>query len=192
MINKDIFYKKIRSLFKVLNKDQMAGLESLLAAWEKSYLANPPEYLAYCLATAYHETAQTMQPIEEYGRGQGRAYGKTGFWGRGYVQLTWKANYVKATKCLNKAGIECDLVKNPKQAMDETIAAYVMYQGMIDGWFTGKKLSNYFDADSHDPVHARRIINGMDCADKIAGYYKIFKPAIVIVPDAPAANIPVS
>ncbi len=28
------------------------------------------------LATVYHETAKTMQPIEEYGRGVGRDYGK--------------------------------------------------------------------------------------------------------------------
>ncbi|TOE35570.1 hypothetical protein CGJ43_25525, partial [Vibrio parahaemolyticus] len=62
----------------------------------------PLQYLAYVLATTYHETGHTMKPIEEWGKGQGRPYGEpdpeTGqtYYGRGYVQLTWLANYIKA------------------------------------------------------------------------------------------------
>ena len=179
MINRDIFYSKLGTLFKKIDDDQRAGMEHLLTVWDKSYGAdNIDEYLAYCLATVYHETARTMQPIEEYGRGHGRPYGPSGFWGRGYVQLTWRANYEHATKCLNKLGIECDLVTYPKQALDETIASNILFQGMIEGWFTGKKLADYFDEKSSDPLHARRIINGMDCAANIAGYFKIFLKAL--------------
>lgn len=178
MINRDIFYSKLSGLFRRINTTQRAGFEHLLTVWDTTYSDNIDEYLAYCLATTYHETAQTMQPIEEYGRGHGRPYGPSGFYGRGYVQLTWRANYEHATTCLTKMGVKCDLVHDPKQALDETIASHVLYKGMIEGWFTGKKLANYFDDTTEDAPHARRIINGLDCADKIAGYYHHFKDAI--------------
>jgi len=44
----------------------------------------------------------TIQPIEEIGKGSGQDYGKTdpetgqAYYGRGFVQLTWRDNYAKA------------------------------------------------------------------------------------------------
>ncbi len=64
---------------------QVQGMDAIFDACPA---ALPTDPLAYVLATTIHETARTMQPIEEYGRGKGRAYGPTGFWGRGFVQLT--------------------------------------------------------------------------------------------------------
>lgn len=153
--------------------------------------------LAYILATVHHETAGTMLPIRERG---GNSYfhkmydpespdpkraalaKKMGalpgdgviFHGRGYVQLTWRANYLKWQKRL---GI--DLTSSMAAAdkvMDPDVATKIMFDGMALGLFTGKKLSDYFNETTCDWYNARRIINGIDCAQKIADlaqqYYK--------------------
>jgi hypothetical protein len=128
--------------------------------------------LGYALATTFHETARTMQPIEEYGRGKGKSYGPTGFWGRGFVQLTWEENYAKATQRLRQLGYlraNEDLVKTPKLAMRLDVAAAILFYGMAEGWFTGKKLADYFGGGRYEPVGARRIINGTDKDELIAG-----------------------
>ncbi|WP_246725642.1 glycoside hydrolase family 19 protein [Beijerinckia sp. L45] len=174
MIDRPFFFSAIRpKLFSSLTQDQVDGFDQLIDVWEQSYSTSPIAYLAYCLATATWETGRTIQPIEEVGKGRGTAYGPTGFWGRGYVQLTWEANYKKAG---TELGV--DLVDNPTLALDPIIAAKIMYRGMLDGWFTSKKLSDYIP---HDPVEARRIINGTDHAQTIAGYYDVYLSALKVV-----------
>lgn len=126
---------------------------------------------AYMLATVKHECAGTWQPIAEYGKGTGKKYGlpdaETGktYYGRGYVQLTWKENYASMGKVLG-----VDLVNNPDMAMNAGTAYDIMSYGMRKGSFTGKKLSMYIHDSDCDYINARRIINGTDCAEKIAGY----------------------
>ncbi|MGB3084981.1 MAG: hypothetical protein WBB21_09705, partial [Saprospiraceae bacterium] len=61
-----------------------------------------------------------------------------------------------------------DLINEPERAKDPALAYHIAMQGMTDGWFTGKKLSNYFFDNTADYVNARKIINGLDKADKIA------------------------
>lgn len=123
---------------------------------------------AYVLATAYHETAHTMKPVREYG---GEAYLKSKkyypYVGMGYVQLTWKENYEKASR---KLGV--DFVSNPKLLLKPQYAAKILVIGSNEGWFTGKKLSDYITLQNSDFVGARRIINGTDKASLIAGYAK--------------------
>lgn len=85
--------------------------------------------------------------------------------GRGYVQLTWKKNYRKSGEYLKK-----DLVNNPELALDQKNATKIMIYGMKTGMFTTKKISSYISEDSADYLNARRVINGMDKADSIAGY----------------------
>jgi len=53
-----------------------------------------------------------------------------------------------------------------------------MILGMTEGWFTGRKLGDFFSATMERPVQARTIINGTDKAETIAGYYRIFKNAL--------------
>ena len=177
-----------------LTGPQVAGMEAILDAC-------PPdlgvEKTAYCLATTFHETARRMQPIEEFGRGKGKSYGPTGFWGRGYVQLTWQANYARATKELRARGVlkaSEDLVKTPALAMRPDVAAAILFYGMIEGWFTGKKLGDYFVPGRSDPKGARRIINGTDCDALIAGYHAQFRVALIAsvrIPDpAPPPKVP--
>lgn len=69
-MNRDIFYAELRKrdsgLFGTsLSQSQVDGLNNLLNVWDNYYAADPIEWLAYNLATAYHETGATMQPIKE-------------------------------------------------------------------------------------------------------------------------------
>jgi putative chitinase len=139
------------------------------------------------LATTFHETARTMQPIREIGHGRGRAYGHpAGPWhqvydGRGDVQLTWERNYLHATQRLRALGVigdDVDLARSPDLALRPDIAAAIMIHGMREGWFTGRKLADSFGDHATDWIGARRIINGLDCAAKIAGYARAFFAAL--------------
>jgi len=62
--------------------------------------------------------------------------------------------------------------------LDSLIAARVMFRGMAEGWFTGAKLGDYFNESEDDPINARRIINGNDKDELIAGYYDTFLEAL--------------
>lgn len=163
-----------------LSAKQVEGMTLVLDEWDRRKKLTDLRFLAYPLATDYHETAHTMQPIAEYGKGKGRPYGKPDpktkktYYGRGLVQLTWNYNYEKAGKIIG-----VDLLNNPDLAMQPDIAVKVMFDGMLQGWFTGKKLSDYFTATKTDWVNARRIINGTDRASLIAGYAKQFHEDLV-------------
>ncbi|WP_050596705.1 hypothetical protein [Mesorhizobium ciceri] len=167
---------------------------------------------AYVLATAYHETAHTMKPIYERGA---RAYfnkyepgtkiGKTLgnavkgdgylFRGRGYVQLTGRTNYARAGREL-----AIDLLRQPDLALLSSNAAQIIVLGMVEGWFTGKKLADYITLAKSDFKNARRIINGTDDADLIAGYAVQYDALLIAdgygvaapqaAPPAPAKPIP--
>jgi predicted chitinase len=128
-----------------------------------------PTQKAYVLATVEHETARTFRPLEEYGKGKGRPYGKidpqTGkaYYGRGFVQLTWRANYAKYSKILG-----VDLVKRPELACDPNVALFILVHGFRHGTFTGKNLVQYVNNRQTDFYNARRVINGIDQANHIA------------------------
>jgi putative chitinase len=189
-MNRAIFFAEIRkTLFpRGLDQSQVDGVNAILDAVEKAHTWADAPMLAYPLATVFHETAKTMQPIEEYGRGHGHPYGRpTGpfhkiYYGRGLVQLTWLAGYTKATVQLRAHGVigaDVDLVKNPELALRPDIAAAVLIYGLTEGWFTGKKLADYIHPSGYaDYVNARRMVNGTDKAVMIAGYARDFEKAI--------------
>lgn len=93
--------------------------------------------------------------------------------GRGFVQLTWADNYIKAEE---KLGVP--LTASPELAMEADVASSVIVSGMIEGWFTGKKLSDYINDSKCDYVSARRIINGMDKASTIAKVAEEYEVAL--------------
>lgn len=154
-------------------------MNAILDEWGANYNGTDTRYLAYMLATTFHETANTMQPIAEYGKGAKYAYGvpdpETGqtYYGRGFVQLTWKNNYAKFGQLLG-----LNLVGNPDLAMGMAAATQIMFIGMTKGMYTGKKLADYLNSNGTDWVNARRIINGTDKAERIAGYAEQFYTAI--------------
>ena len=188
MINRKFFFSQVReSLFAgKLKQKQVDGLSAILDEWETNHKTKDDRWLAYMLATTHHETAATMQPIEEYGKGKGRKYGNRVkmngqvytntdklFYGRGFVQLTWYENYEKAGKKLKQ-----DFIMNPEKVMELANATKIMFSGMMEGWFTGKKLPDYFNKTTEDWVNARRIINGLDRAAWIADYAKKYYASI--------------
>lgn len=134
---------------------------------------------AYVLATACWETAGTMQPVREafYLGARAGAY-RDGlryapWYGRGFVQLTWRANYLRAGEALG-----VDLLADPDRALDPDIAARVLVQGMTGGWFTGRRLGQFVSATGRDYTEARRIINGLDCAGQIAALADDYEAAL--------------
>jgi predicted chitinase len=133
--------------------------------------------VAYVLATALWETNHTMQPVVE-------AYWLSEAWrnrnlhyypwhGRGFVQLTWERNYAKAS---DETG--ADLIAAPEAALDPDLAAHILVVGSRDGWFTGKKLSDYITLQRSDFKGARRVINGTDKSAKIAAIARRYDKAL--------------
>ena len=84
--------------------------------------------------------------------------------GRGYVQVTGRANYSHDGTLLG-----LDLVGNPDLALQPDVAYRIASRGMKEGWFTGHRLAAYFpDVGPPDYLGARHIINGSDHAQDIA------------------------
>jgi hypothetical protein len=188
MINRKYFFDNARqNLFDgKLSTSQVQGLEAILNEWDKNYSNHDKRWLAYMLATAHHETGQTMQPIEEWGKGRNLAYGQRVkqnrkpytdtaelFYGRGFVQLTWYENYERAGKELGQ-----NFIQNAAGVMELENATKIMFLGMMEGWFTGRKLSDYFNAKTADWTNARKIINGLDKADLIRSYALFYSKAL--------------
>jgi putative chitinase len=203
------FYEVVRGdageLWPKMLAKQYEGCQTILGACAG---AMPASWTAYALATSYHETAYTMQPIRERGSGDGpdadswddylEKYDTGGlaaklgntpeadgdgvlYAGRGYVQLTGRRNYAHATERLRALGLDVDLSAQPDLALRPDVASVVLVRGMLEGWFTGKKLRDYLPATptlAHF-TNARRIINGTDRAALIAGYAMKFYSALV-------------
>ena len=175
------FFAAVRKAFGPLKQSQVDGLNLLVAAMRGWPLA----YAAYGLATAWHETAKSCEPVEEaYYLGAGaEAYRRRlryyPWHGRGYVQLTWEENYRRADDALGYGG---RLLADRAKAMDPLVAARIMRHGMEGGWFTGKALRHYLPtkgkADHRQFALARYIINGQDKAAKIADHALIFQDAL--------------
>lgn len=203
-INRTTFFNYVRKapFGGRLIQTQIDGMNAILDAWE-TFTSTDIRWLAYMLATVFHETSATMQPVREtlassdtqaiarlekaYTSGKLRSV-KTPYWrkdanglswfGRGLVQLTFQANYARMGDIL---GIP--LASNPSLALELETAINIMFEGMTKGIsskgdFSGKSLENYFNDTTDDPVGARRIINGTDKAQLIAGYHKNFLDAI--------------
>ena len=193
------FFNAYRSAYGRLSQATVNGLELLGRNMVEDAELKSVQWAAYMLATVKHECANRWMPITEYGRRDyfdkyetgtrlGRRLGNTEpgdgyrFRGRGYVQITGRANYARMTQAL-ALGDDEDLVRDPDQALRPVIAYRIMSLGMRKGLFTGRKLADYINDAGCDYKEARRIINGQDQAELIAGYAEtleaILREAIV-------------
>lgn len=186
VFNRKKFFDGYRERFGPLTQELVDALEYLLGRIEADTRFGTTEtdrrMLSYCLGTFKWETSHTFEPIDEIGGDAyfnkrygpntqaGKNVGNTQpgdgarFHGRGYVQLTGRANYNKAKKL---TGV--DLIADPDRAKERELAYQIAIQGMLDGWFTGRKLSQYFKPDGTANYEgARAIINGTDQATRIA------------------------
>jgi putative chitinase len=176
------FFDVVRDHLGPLKQSQVTGMQAIYDATKSL----PTMHQAYILATAWHETAFTVEPIYERGKREyfdkyeagtkiGKALGNTQkgdgylYRGRGFVQLTGRRNYALAGQRLG-----VDLIKHPDKALDLKIATTILVRGMTEGWFTGKKLSEF---NTYDGM--RRTVNGTDRADKIAAYARVFQEAVL-------------
>ncbi len=172
-----------------LTPSQREGFSFLITSMAQDTQLTNLRWAAYMLATVKHECAETWRPIEEYGRGKGRPYGvaesmiddhgvsyENTYYGRGYVQLTWKENYQKMGQAL---GMGDRLVFHPELALDPATAYAILSYGMRNGSFTGVRLGDCIDAQVTDYGKARAIINGTDQASRIASYARQMETLLV-------------
>ena len=135
----------------------------LVTACRSGGLADPAQ-IAYVLATAEHESHFGKAMVEQGDADRWRAYeGRHGndrpgdgkrYRGRGYVQLTFKANYATFDARLD----DVDLVAAPERAADPEIAARIAVLGMRDGLLRGERLADHVAAERRDFVAARRVV----------------------------------
>jgi len=185
-IDHTAFFNGYREAYGRLTQSVVAGLELLGRNMETDAALTNLQWAAYMLATVKHECAGTFQPIVERGPKSyfdkyetgtplGRRLGNTEpgdgwrFRGRGYVQITGRANFARMTTEL-ALGPDANLELDPEQALRPAIAYQIMSVGMRNGLFTGKKLSDYISGSRCDYRNARRIINSVDQAALIAQY----------------------
>ncbi len=181
-----------------LDTSARAGLEFLLSRFEADPGFTQVRDVAYVLATIRWETGEAFQPVKERRARQDRnpklwalqnRYWPSGFYGRGYVQITWERNYRAAGEHLSGATVAPGagqtpisaetFVDQPDLVLDPAVAYAITARGMLQGWFTGRRLSEFIpDGDPPDYVNARRIINGLDQAERIAGYASAFELAL--------------
>lgn len=212
-MNRSAFYASVRErapgVFGTsISQSQVQGTEAILDEAERR--GTPLRQLAYILATAYHESAHTMQAVREtlaktdagaiaalekaWKTGQ-LTWVKTPYWrkdadgkswfGRGLVQITHKANYQKLGLLIG-----VDLVKDPSKALELSTAVQILFVGVELGSFTGKSLSDYISDGRADYEGARRVVNGTDKAALIAGYAKAFERALVAAGYSPKKPSP--
>ncbi|GAC1407306.1 MAG: carboxypeptidase [Candidatus Velthaea sp.] len=162
------------------------GVAALLDRIEADPRWSDQRQRAYFLATVEWETGGTYQPVVERGS---TAYfakynGRLGnikpsdgfdYRGRGYVQLTGRENYHKFGILLNQP-----LEVSPYLACDPATAYKVATLGMLDGLFTAHKLSDYVNAARADYVSARRVVNGLDQAERIAARAQEIERALTL------------
>lgn len=164
--NEEKFFEtlRLREFCGRLVQSQVDGINELVAAIPDGW---DLRWAAYLLATVIWETGHTMQPVreaywltEDWRRTHLRYYP---YYGRGYVQLTWRPNYLAMGTVVGM-----DLVGNPDAALHPMVAAEVAVYGMEHGSFSGAGLATYFNEKESNWVGARAIINGIDQAQTIA------------------------
>lgn len=135
--------------------------------WESIGRGLPAEF-AYIAATVQWESK--WKPIRERRARPGSSlwhrqnrYWYTNFFGRGYIQITWKENYRRFGRLF-----QLPFVEYPDMVMHPAYGARIAVHGMVRGMFTGKALDDYITEDRQDFVGARWIVNKQDKAEKIA------------------------
>lgn len=196
-----------------LTQQQVDGMNDILSFWNEKYRDFDIRWLAYYMATVFHETSARMVPVREgsnakrmatdaqavaaakyvYQKGYTRIryfdVGRYGYvpYGRGRVQVTLDDNYAFVAK---KTGADPRALD--KKLLESRFDLEVSMRGTFEGWWTrGRhKMIDYFSDHTDDPEGARRIVNGTDKAKLIAGYYRNFLGALEAAHAARSGNLP--
>ncbi len=186
------FFSTVRELFGRMTQGQVEGMNKIVEYGVRHGVSRL--WLAYVLATVYHETGRWMQPIREGGLRNGPATteaqavaaitaavnkglikrnyalpvnGKR-YYGRGLIQITWYENYLAF-------GIEDD----PDKALEWETALDILFRGMETGMFR-KGNSLAMIQSGEDYIAARGIVNGdvQKNGPRIAQYAQVFFAAL--------------
>jgi putative chitinase len=191
---------------KRYSQDQVDGLNAILDEWDGSGLTDE-RWLAYMLATAWHETGRAMQPVEEnlnysadgllktfpryFSAAEAKAYARKPerIASRAYANRIGNGNEASGdgwryrgrglVQITGRANYRTYGIEDaPEKAMDDRTAIKIMFHGMTKGTFTGHKLSDHFTAGKSDWINARQIINRLDRAAEIAAAARDFMGAL--------------
>lgn len=119
------------------------------------------------------------------------------FRGMGLVQATGRDNAKRGTKRLREIGYltaDQDLEQTPTLMLNPDIAAAMLFVGLSEGWYTGKRLAQFFGTGLENPTGARAIVNPDSNGASIAVTYRAFANALRAAghkPGAVAATIPI-
>ncbi len=183
---------------QISRSDARANIPLILAECKRAGITDV-RTIAYILVTAsweslmgfdmYENAPRNADPVvyfnKKYANSDGNGDVASGdgyrFRGRGFVQLTKRGNYARATKRLKEMDFKVDgahpnLLENPDLvAENKPLAALILVFGMKEGWFSGVG----FDTDRKtfpkskimpngqvDFNEARWIVNGNDAKSK--------------------------
>ncbi len=136
--------------------------------------------VAYFLATVKHECAGTWRPMKESGslmylhrrywnlkttrRQLGNLHKEDAvrFCKHGYLPIAGRRNFELLSKRL-----DVDFVGNPDLMLIPRHSFRIAEIIMVEGFLTGKKITEYITERKNDLFHARRVIDGLNQAGRI-------------------------
>ena len=187
-----------------MTESQKSGITRLVDAWEK-YGYGLDTALAYILATSYHETGRRMQPVREtFATNDAQAiarldkafadgklswvktpYWRSGWFGRGDVQLTHEKNYQGALNEAVKKEFGVDIHKDRDAVLRPAVSAFILIEGVTKGLtaksdFTKYALETFINDKITDYANARKTVNPneLDSYEPIAKIARTFEAAI--------------
>ncbi|AWV18825.1 hypothetical protein A3862_27485 [Methylobacterium sp. XJLW] len=158
----------------------------------------PSRFASEAAAAPYVRNPQALAN-KVYGGRMGNTQPNDGwdFRGMGLVQSTGRDNARRATKRLRELGYltaDQDLEQTPTLMLNPDIAAAMLFVGLSEGWYTGKKLSDYFGGGRDNPVGARAMVNADVNGAAVAVLHRAFLNALQSaghVPGGVAAAVPI-